>query len=190
MENRKEGPDGVEFHSLDQVVFMMWLAETLSDLKKTVQRNMRLPKRTPIIRMADRSLDVLPDRSCRYRVFWLSNDKHTVIPGAGPFDPAPEVDTPTTADLFVVIPPQNIPKSLSPATRIRVTLRAAFSDPMQWRIKGGLTDIGGGVTTKILMGVLSYGSDTYVAPERRYTRMSRTTTSTEPQRTRFWSQIV
>ncbi|MED6175530.1 hypothetical protein PIB30_079255, partial [Stylosanthes scabra] len=68
----REGRDGVEFYSPDEVVFMMWPVETLSDLKKTVLRNMRLSERTPIIRMAYRFLTVLADRSCHHRVFWLN----------------------------------------------------------------------------------------------------------------------
>ncbi|MED6117069.1 hypothetical protein PIB30_106492 [Stylosanthes scabra] len=72
----KEGPDVVEFHSPDPAVFMMWPVETLGDLQKTVLRNMRLLKRTPAIQMAYIFLALLPDRSCRYRVFWLINNEH------------------------------------------------------------------------------------------------------------------
>ncbi|MED6139937.1 hypothetical protein PIB30_088528, partial [Stylosanthes scabra] len=71
-----EGPDGVEFHSPDPVLLMMWPVETLSDMQKTVLRNIRLLERTPVIQMAYRFLVVLPNRSCRYRVFWLINDEH------------------------------------------------------------------------------------------------------------------
>ncbi|MED6120524.1 hypothetical protein PIB30_021530 [Stylosanthes scabra] len=143
----RKGLDGVEFHPPNHV-FIIWPVKTLSYLKKIVLRNMRLPERILIIRMAYRFLIVLPDRSCRYRVFWLSNGEHvqgmfashgrilpdqilntrTATPGAGPSDPAPEVDVPMMTDLVDVVPPRNISKSLSSATRILVTLRGAISD--------------------------------------------------------------
>ncbi|MED6199086.1 hypothetical protein PIB30_072618 [Stylosanthes scabra] len=122
----RKGPDSMEFHSPDLVVFMMWSVETLSDLKKTVLRNMRLPEHTSVIRMSYRFLAVPPDRSsCRYRVFWLVNDEHvrpmfsshgriradqildtrTATPGAGTSSPAPEVEVPMMADPVDVVPP-------------------------------------------------------------------------------------
>ncbi|MED6172231.1 hypothetical protein PIB30_048084 [Stylosanthes scabra] len=135
----REGPDRVEFHSPDQVVFMMWPVETLSDQKKTVLRNMRLPKHTPILRMAYKFLAMLPYRSCCYIVFWLSNDEHvramfashgriltdqvmqlyvqildtwTATLRVGPSDLAPEVDALMTADpVDVVLPPENTGES-------------------------------------------------------------------------------
>ncbi|MED6197782.1 hypothetical protein PIB30_059893 [Stylosanthes scabra] len=88
-----------------------------------VLRNMRLPKRTPIITY--RFLALLLDKSCRYRVFCLSNDEHvramfasheriltdqvmqlyvqvlemrTTTPGAGPSDSGPAVDALMTTD--------------------------------------------------------------------------------------------
>ncbi|MED6167524.1 hypothetical protein PIB30_003496 [Stylosanthes scabra] len=126
------GPNGVEFHAPGPVVLMMWPVETLSDLKKTVLRNMRLPKRTLIIRVTYRFFVLLPDISCRYKVFWLSNDKHvqamfarhgriladqlmdlcvqildtwTAMPGSGPSNPAPKVEAPMTANSLDVVPP-------------------------------------------------------------------------------------
>ncbi|MED6142850.1 hypothetical protein PIB30_001049 [Stylosanthes scabra] len=71
----KKGPDVVEFHSPDQVVFMMWLVETLSDLHKTFLKNIRLPERT-------HHQDGLQISCCAPRqimslqVFWLINDEH------------------------------------------------------------------------------------------------------------------
>ncbi|MED6210417.1 hypothetical protein PIB30_063930 [Stylosanthes scabra] len=97
----KEGPDGVEFHSPDPVVFMMWLVETLSDLQKKVLRNMRLPERTPILRITYRFLAMLPDRSCRYRIL----DTRTATPGAGTSNLAPDVEAPTIASPVDVVPP-------------------------------------------------------------------------------------
>ncbi|MED6222749.1 hypothetical protein PIB30_067350 [Stylosanthes scabra] len=55
-------------------------------------------------------------------------DTWTATPGVGPSDPAPEVDAPMMADPVDVVPPRNIPESLIPATKIRVTLRVAVSD--------------------------------------------------------------
>ncbi|MED6160596.1 hypothetical protein PIB30_052909 [Stylosanthes scabra] len=128
----RERPDAVEFHSSDLVVFLMWLVETLSDLQKTVLRNMRLPEHTPMILMAYRFLAVLHDRSCPYRVSWLTNDEHVramfashgriladqvmdlyvhildtriATPGEGPYYPKPEVQTPMTVDPVDVEPP-------------------------------------------------------------------------------------
>ncbi|MED6147699.1 hypothetical protein PIB30_046232 [Stylosanthes scabra] len=128
---RRESTDDVEFHSLDLVVFMMWPVETLSELQKTVQKNMRLSEHTPMIQMAYKFFAVLPERSCRYRVFWLINDKHVRVmfashgriladqvmdlyvqildtqiatPGAGPSNPELEVHGPITADLVDVVP--------------------------------------------------------------------------------------
>ncbi|MED6169178.1 hypothetical protein PIB30_019111 [Stylosanthes scabra] len=101
----REGLDGVEFHYPNQVVFMMWLLKTLSDLQKTVLSNMRLPKQTPIIRMAYRFLVVMSDISCRYRMFWFNNDEHTATPRAGLSEPAPKVNAPTATDPIDVVPP-------------------------------------------------------------------------------------
>ncbi|MED6181274.1 hypothetical protein PIB30_017846 [Stylosanthes scabra] len=97
----REGPDGMEFHSLDPVVFMMWPAETLSDMQKTFLRNMRLSERTPVIRMTYRFLAALPDKSCRYRIL----DTRTAMPGVGPSNSKPEVQAPMTADPIDVVPP-------------------------------------------------------------------------------------
>ncbi|MED6113697.1 hypothetical protein PIB30_073200 [Stylosanthes scabra] len=72
----REGPDSVEFHCPDPVVFMMWPVEALSDMKKTILKYIRLSERKPVIIMAYRFLAMLPDRSCHYRVFWLINDEH------------------------------------------------------------------------------------------------------------------
>ncbi|MED6132592.1 hypothetical protein PIB30_020419 [Stylosanthes scabra] len=143
----REGPDGVEFHALDPVVFMIRSVETLIDLQKTVLRNMRLPERTLIIRMSYIFFVVLPDRSCCYRVFWLINGKHvramfashgrilsdqvmdlyvqisdsqTPTPSAGTSNSKPEVQAPMIADPVDVEPPQARP---SPIERIRVTLK-------------------------------------------------------------------
>ncbi|MED6209290.1 hypothetical protein PIB30_053249 [Stylosanthes scabra] len=118
---------------------------------------MRLPKQTPIIRMAYRFLAVLPNRSCRYRVFWLSNDEHvrsmfashgriltdkvirlyvqildtlTTMDGAGSSDSGPAVYSPMTTNPVDMEFPRNIPESLSLATRIRVTLRRAVPDEL------------------------------------------------------------
>ncbi|MED6224033.1 hypothetical protein PIB30_079854 [Stylosanthes scabra] len=125
----REGSDGVDFHAPYLVVFMMWLVETLSDLQRTVLRNMRLPECTPVIRMAYRFLAMLPDRSCHYKVFWLINDKRVRATftshgrilsdqvmdlyvqilhgthGAGTSNLEPEVQAPMTANPVDVEPP-------------------------------------------------------------------------------------
>ncbi|MED6124356.1 hypothetical protein PIB30_058215 [Stylosanthes scabra] len=97
----REGPDSVEFHSSDPIVFMMWLMETLGDLQKTVLRNMRLLDRTRVIRMTYRFPAVLLDRSCRYRIL----DTWTSTPGAGTSYPKPKVQAPMTADSGDMEPP-------------------------------------------------------------------------------------
>ncbi|MED6183555.1 hypothetical protein PIB30_038868 [Stylosanthes scabra] len=95
-----EGPNGVEFHSPDPVIFMMWSIETLSDPKKigvlAKQRracpsNVRKPWEDPN-RSSDGSLlQIL--------------DTQTATLGAGPSDPAPKVEAPMTANSVDVVPP-------------------------------------------------------------------------------------
>ncbi|MED6213816.1 hypothetical protein PIB30_097046 [Stylosanthes scabra] len=148
----RKGPDGVESHSLDPVVFMMWSMETLGDLQKTILSNIRLQERTPVIRMAYRFFAVLPDRSCRYKVFWLINDENvramfashgrilsdqvmdlyvqildtrTSTPGAGTSYPEPEVQAPMTANPVDVDRRKCMQARQSPMERIQVTLKVA-----------------------------------------------------------------
>ncbi|MED6195198.1 hypothetical protein PIB30_035810 [Stylosanthes scabra] len=79
----REGSEMIDFHSSNQVVFLMWPVKTLENLKKPILMNMRLLELTPIIRIAYEFLAVLSDKSCRYRVFWPCNDEHVQTMFAG-----------------------------------------------------------------------------------------------------------